>query len=794
MKIFGRIRNLKNNAPVQGAVIKLKIKNAPIASIPSDEDGRYKYSTETDYTGQHFDIIIEKDGFDTKYTDFDLNVPTKELNFFLKSKISKSPIEEFDKSKQKPDMRSKLRISGKVLNSRNKASIQGAQIKLKIKNDEIAPVLSDEQGRYKKSIETDYNTGQILDITVEKVGFETKKFSHEITEPDIQKNYEMDEITILINGKIFDEKTNNPLENANIIFKINKEYPQKLISSKEGIFSFDIPWNYLNEFIEYEALKDGYRTKSEKVQVKENLSIDVGLSKEPPIPKFTIYGTIQNSKNKAPVQGANIKLTINNTPIASVSSDEHGEYVYSTEKDYIGQPLDIIIEKEGFENKIHSEKIAKHELQLNFSLNEEIEPPILLDMRCTLNRDFLTHRGGIVYMGINIKARDKVEKRLPVRICFVIDSSGSMKGDKIINAKKAAIEFIGKLDSIDYAGLVTFASKVQVIDAGEHVIDKSIFYDNINKIKAGGATELYKGLSQAFEELKKSTFTKYEKGREPVKKIILLSDGNPTDGIKVDKYEKLVKELRNSGISVAAFGLGDDYNEDLLSIIAENSGGTWNHITSSQDLSSVFLTELDAVKTVVYTAPELILQEGTSVEIDKMYLVEPEISLIEGKNKYRLRDIQAGETQKLVARARIPPREDLEKGEVLETHIKVATVKIVIPVDPAKSNYRTAASEDIIAKYTKDNALLAIESNPYPRSMFVTAETTIIAKKAISDRTVLIEAKDKIDTILKDPSATNVPEVKGQVTKLKEMLSRIGINKDDKKKMKSEITKTRVRL
>ncbi len=49
-----------------------------------------------------------------------------------------------------------------------------------------------------------------------------------------------------------------------------------------------------------------------------------------------IYGTFRDSKNREPVKQANIKLSIEGTEIASVSSDEQGRYEYTTEEEYIG--------------------------------------------------------------------------------------------------------------------------------------------------------------------------------------------------------------------------------------------------------------------------------------------------------------------------------------------------------------------------------------------------------------------------------------------------------------------------
>ncbi|KAF5424632.1 MAG: hypothetical protein C5S41_04830 [Candidatus Methanomarinus sp.] len=48
-----------------------------------------------------------------------------------------------------------------------------------------------------------------------------------------------------------------------------------------------------------------------------------------------IFGTIRNSNNQDPVKEANIRFSIEGTEITSVISNEHGEYEYIAEQNYI---------------------------------------------------------------------------------------------------------------------------------------------------------------------------------------------------------------------------------------------------------------------------------------------------------------------------------------------------------------------------------------------------------------------------------------------------------------------------
>jgi Mg-chelatase subunit ChlD len=885
ISIYGIIKDSDGN-PVQGADIELIIENVEPAHTYSNKKGEFEYLSGTDYNRQTLKIIIKKDGFKDEHEprNYELSGPVKNLKITL-NKI-KSPIEEptSNKNKPEPSTKSKLKISGTILDSRNKRPIQGAKIKLKFDKRDIA-VYSDVEGKYEYPIDIDH-IGKKLDIEIEKEGFENNKISSDIINEPIEKDFMLDEIKIQVKGIVIDENTNNPLEDVKIYVKINKEPLQYVISNKEGIFFFGVARIYLNEFIALEASKEGYKSKSEEPKLKDDLNIVIRL---PRLLKRLIHGTILNSRNSVPIHGANIKLNIKDKQIASVDSDENGRYHYSTEKDYTGEYLDIIVEKDKFESKSFNRKI-EGEIKLDIPLDELPPPmpliringkiyggaetpleganisfkvnneylkniisssegtfsfeilgkylngfieydaskagyqaksdrievtdkalniaillkktePLPVDINCTLNRNYLTQRGGCVYLGIDIAPQKAIENNMvarPLNICLLIDSSASMmEADKMQNAKQAAIDFIEKLESTDYAAIVTFADKVVVVSEGTHVIDKNMFNDKINKITAGGLTELYKGLEKAYKELKKPTQTVYGGAKEPVREIILLSDGRPSDQIPVAKYVKLAKEIRSSGISIIALGLGNDYNEDLLSELADNSGGAWRHITSP-DISSVFSEELDSARSVLYTDPRLVLHPRKGVEVSKVYMVEriadhdPTLDIskiaINDKDQYFLRDINMGETQRIVAKMKLPPRQEIENEEITEVHVKVVNVELSINTDFVKSSI----SKDVIAKYSKNDELLKVESDPNPRNMFMTAELTLMGKNSISDKTVIKDVKDRINTIMKNPGATRIQ--KEQLTKVRDAISKPGLSEEDKKRTKYELTRTKVRL
>jgi hypothetical protein len=172
----------------------------------------------------------------------------------------------------------KTRILGTILDSDNRNPAQEASIKLSIEGRQIASITSNKQGEYEFIAEQDY-TGQTLDISIEKDNYIKKNISYEIDRPTIKSDILLDEIKVKIKGKICDE-TDNPLDNGSISFSIGKSTID-LTSDKDGSFSFTVGQQFLNQSIGYEVNKEGFKTKSGKLKLLENLKC-INISKSIP--------------------------------------------------------------------------------------------------------------------------------------------------------------------------------------------------------------------------------------------------------------------------------------------------------------------------------------------------------------------------------------------------------------------------------------------------------------------------------------------------------------------------------
>ncbi|MFK7735658.1 MAG: VWA domain-containing protein [Pirellulaceae bacterium] len=186
------------------------------------------------------------------------------------------------------------------------------------------------------------------------------------------------------------------------------------------------------------------------------------------------------------------------------------------------------------------------------------------------------------------------ETRQPVNVAIVIDKSGSMQGEKIRQARKAAIGALERLGDDDILSIITYDSTVHVLVPATKASDRELIRKKIESIKAGGNTALFAGVSKGAAEIRKFLDEK------TVNRVILLSDGLANVGPSTpSELAQLGESLIKEGISVSTLGLGLGYNEDLMSRMAVAGNGNHVFIEDAENLVSVFQNEFDDVLSVV---------------------------------------------------------------------------------------------------------------------------------------------------------------------------------------------------
>ena len=185
-------------------------------------------------------------------------------------------------------------------------------------------------------------------------------------------------------------------------------------------------------------------------------------------------------------------------------------------------------------------------------------------------------------------------KRTPLAVSLVIDRSGSMEGSKIAEAKRCALDLLKRLDDEDRVSLVVYDTTIDVLLETMPVrLARTLMPMRLLDFDARGGTDLHAGWLKGAETLAPTA------GTGVMSRVILLSDGQANRGI-IDTLAicEQVRELASAGVTTSTVGIGMDFNEELMTAIANaGQGNAWygervEDLAESFDAEMGFLTSL----------------------------------------------------------------------------------------------------------------------------------------------------------------------------------------------------------
>jgi Ca-activated chloride channel family protein len=180
----------------------------------------------------------------------------------------------------------------------------------------------------------------------------------------------------------------------------------------------------------------------------------------------------------------------------------------------------------------------------------------------------------------------QIENRtLDKDIIFVLDTSGSMQGKKIKQAKDALKFCIHSLREGDRFNIITFASTIDyfkdtLISATESNVNAALKF--VDEIEANGGTNINDALFLALRMLKIHTI--YTDSGRP-RMIVFLTDGEPTEG--VTDFKEILENLSGVNITktrIFVFGVGEDVNTQFLEKVSEVYRGTTEYVLPDENI------------------------------------------------------------------------------------------------------------------------------------------------------------------------------------------------------------------
>ncbi|MBF0491604.1 MAG: VWA domain-containing protein [Deltaproteobacteria bacterium] len=234
---------------------------------------------------------------------------------------------------------------------------------------------------------------------------------------------------------------------------------------------------------------------------------------------------------------------------------------------------------------------------------------------------------GVVYLQIDLDApeysRGFVSQRRPTDFVVVLDRSGSMSAaNKMEYAHQALQTLVQQLSPEDRFGLVSFDDTAEVHHYLSPVsaVEKAQLQQKIWAINPRGNTNISAGLSSALQMIRENN-SPYRSER-----ILLISDGLANRGIvNPEALANLVSPQSVYGygpqeqgmFSLSSIGVGLDFNEYLLSNLADHGRGSYHYLQNPSGMYNI-LSEEFRVASSIYAS-------NLQLQID----LPPDISLLD---------------------------------------------------------------------------------------------------------------------------------------------------------------------
>ena len=198
--------------------------------------------------------------------------------------------------------------------------------------------------------------------------------------------------------------------------------------------------------------------------------------------------------------------------------------------------------------------------------------------------------GGRAAFGAGGYAKTPIEDLLPVELvqkeekkdpsttlAIIIDTSGSMVGNRMTLAKQVARLAMRRLQPHDKVGIVEFYGTKQWAAPIQSAANQIDLQRAVNRLGASGGTVLLPAVEEAYYALK-NVQTRY-------KHVLILTDA----GVETGPYERVLRRMSDEGMTVSTVLVGPGRHSEFLVELADWGGGRYYNAANRFNLPELLL-------------------------------------------------------------------------------------------------------------------------------------------------------------------------------------------------------------
>ena len=361
-----------------------------------------------------------------------------------------------------------------------------------------------------------------------------------------------------------------------------------------------------------------------ELEYSQVLQVEDGLVKY-------LYPLSTEKFSAQPLENVSVRIEISSgVPLRGLYSPTHQDRIF-VERD--GDQRALI----GYEEQ---DVLPDQDFELIYTVSQE---DIGLNLLVYPEFSGIDRLGREGYFLLMVAPTIETDQIIPRDIVLVLDTSGSMEGDKLDQAKSAAAYVLKHLNPEDRFNVIAFSTGIKHFAydlQSPSRANEAVSW--LSRLPALGGTNINLALLEALSL--NGEQADFRSGRPRI--VLFLTDGLPTEGI-TDIYQ-IINNVTGSGdnnLRLFAFGVGDDVNTELLDTLANENRGQVQYVRPGEKIDEEVSTLYSRIKTPVLTDLEL---DFGDVIIDETYPADlPDLysgSQLILTGRYRLPTTSSGKT------------------------------------------------------------------------------------------------------------------------------------------------------
>jgi Ca-activated chloride channel family protein len=220
--------------------------------------------------------------------------------------------------------------------------------------------------------------------------------------------------------------------------------------------------------------------------------------------------------------------------------------------------------------------------------------------------------------------------------------------NKLTSVKQAAIALVNRLRPEDRLAIVSYNTQTKVVLPSSPVRMEQEARWLIQALRADGGTNLGAGLIEGYHQLREFASPR------TINRVLLLSDGKANVGITSSaELSRIALQEADTGISLSTFGVGLDFNEDLLAALSESGRGMYYFIDRPESMEAILAKEFHSVERLVAADIQVTVTLGQDMFIEQVFANSYQVN--GNRVAVRFGDLAAGERRRM--QVRFQPRQ-----------------------------------------------------------------------------------------------------------------------------------------